>query len=335
MPNITVTDEAHWLSLRESHIGGSEIAALFNGWLLPDGERVVLHAYEPVPEGAVLLGSCSPYTNAYAVWLAKTGKLIPEWTSSERMDAGTYLEPAIAQWAMKKWEWKLRKVRRYHSHDQISGWGCSVDFEVHGGGMEPVEIKNIDYLIARDNWVIEGDEVIRTPLHITLQLQHYIGARRSEAGWVVACVGGNELVRGRFERHDATILRIAEAIAAFWQGVREGVPPVGSADFDTVKEQFAMGDTSPTVQPADLKGDDEAAMLARRFTRLKKHAEFVDVIQSSVKARLALKLGEKPKALGDGFRVSWPVIEREEKMIPARLQSAKVYRGGFTVTLAK
>lgn len=332
MPNITITDESHWLSVREAHIGGSEVSALFNRWLVPTGQTVTLHAYEPVPDGAVFLGSCSPYTNAYALWLAKAGKLMPEdWNPSERMQAGTYLEPALAEWAKAKWDWKLRKVRRYHSHDKILGWGASVDFEVQEPGMAPVEFKNIDFLIARDNWLIEGEEVLSAPLHINLQLQHYIGARNAKEGWIVACVGGNELVRGRFDAHEATIARISEAVSAFWKGVAADVPPDHLAEYDTVAEQFAYGRAVEDNEARDLRGDDTAAVLARRYMRLQRHSKFIDGIADNIKGRLALKLGEVSKAKGDGFRLSWPVIEREEKMIPARLQAAKTYRGGLTV----
>lgn len=331
MSNIAIKDEAHWLTVRETHIGGSEIAALFHNWLLPDGTEVVLHAYELPPEGALPIGSCSPYTNAYRLFLEKSGTMQTSFKSTERMDAGTFLEPAIAQWAMKKWpEWNLRKVHRYSTHDQIEGWGCSVDFEVHGPGMAPVEIKNIDYLIARDKWVIEGDEVVISPLHIQLQLQHYIGARGASEGFIVPLVGGNTLCRGRFTRHDPTIERIGDAITAFWAAVKRGTPPLHLADADTVSEQFAKTGGPPM---RDLKGLERASMLARRYKRWKAHGDFVDGVISSIKGQLGVMIGDAPKAVGDGFRVTWPVVQREEKLIPAKMQEAKVYRGGFTVTL--
>lgn len=332
MPTIAVKDEAHWLALRDQNIGGSDVAALFTRWLLPTGERVTLHAYQEVPDGSVPLGSCSPYTNAYALWLAKSGKLMPEdWNPSERMQAGTYLEPAVAEWARQKWQWRLRKVRRYHQHPTIPGWGASVDYEVHGPGMEPVELKNIDGLVAKRDWVIEGEEVLAPPLHIILQVQHYMGARDAKRGWIVACVGGNQLVRGTLDRHEPTIELIGEAIAAFWQGVATGTPP-NYTSFETVKDELAYGQAVSDKEARDLTGDEDAARLARRYLRWKRHVEFAEGYVDNIKGRLALKVGEVTKARGDGFRVSWPVIERAEKIIPERVQAAKTYRGGFTVT---
>ena len=333
MPHIDIKDEAHWLAVRDMHIGGSEVAALFSKWLLPDGQTAVLHAYEEPPEGALLLGSCSPYTNAYELFLNKSGKLKPkDWVSNERMDAGTYLEPALAEWAKAKYDWKLRKVRRYSTHPTIEGWGCSVDFEVHGRGMEPVEFKNIDFLIARDKWQIVDGEVIVPPLHIILQLQHYIGARGSERGWIVACVGGNELVRGSFDAHTPTIERIGEAVAAFWAGVRADHCPEHLASFETAKEQFAFGRTLKDTEAHDLTGDGDAARLARRYLRWAKHLKFTEGVVDNIKGGLAIKVGEATRARGDGFKVTWPAIQREEKTIPAKIQKAMSYRGAFTVT---
>lgn len=333
MPHLAVNSEAEWLSLRQDNIGGSDVAGLFSMWLLPDGSTVTLHAYEPVPADAVPLGSCSPYTNGYKLYTEKAGIVMPDdFNPSERMMAGTYFEPAMAQWASAKWGMKLRKVRRYSIHPEVHGWGASVDYEVHEPGMTPVEFKNIDYLIARDKWVIEDGEVIAAPLHIQLQAQHYVGARGSAGAWIIACVGGNELVRGYFPRHEPTIERIAEAVEAFWQGVARAEPPVEVAEFADVADTFAIGVKEPNVgHLADLKGDAEASLLARRYMRLKKHAEAMEKITDRTKAKLALKIGEATKAVGDDFTVSWPTIEREAKLIPAREQVAMTYRGGFVV----
>lgn len=328
MPHIALKDEAEWLSIRESNIGGSEVAGLFARWQLPDRTTTVLHAYEALPEGAIPLGSCSPYTNGYKLFLNKAGLVMPEdFNPSERMQAGTYLEPALAQWAASKWGMKLRKVRRYSTHPTVTGWGASLDYEVHAPGMDPVEFKNIDFLVARDQWVIEGGEIISAPLHIQLQVQHYLGARGAERGWIIACIGGNELVRGEFKAHEPTIARIGEAIAAFWDGVARGEPPVEVAAFDDVAEQFAFSGGHVT----DLKGDADASLLARRYMRLKRHSEFMEAIIDRTKAKLAIKIGDGSKAVGDDFKVTWPSITRAAKLIPARQQEEKTYRGGFTV----
>lgn len=334
MPDLKFNSEAEWLALRDAHIGGSEVAGLFCDWRLTDGGTVTLHAYEDVPEGAVCLGACSPYTTPYKLFTTKAGLAMPEdWNPSERMQAGTYFEPAMAQWANAKWGWKIRKVRRYSQHPEVRGWGCSVDYEIHGPGMDPVEFKNIDGLVAKNKWVIEKDEVIAAPLHVQLQLQHYLAARGAKRGWIVACVGGNKLVRGEFTAHEPTHQRMREAITAFWEAVDAGTPPPFAVDYESVSDAFALG--AKTAAPVDLTGDAEAAMLARRMKRWAKHAKFIETALDNIKGRLAVKVGEAPKAVGDGFRVSWPVINIPAKTVPARIQAERNYRGGLTVTLTE
>lgn len=330
MSFVAINNEAEWLAIREQNVGGSEAAALFSNWIV-DGQSHVFHAYEAIPDTAYYAGSCSPYSNAYKLFLNKTGQLMPEDFDSERIVAGTFMEPAIAEWARAKFGMKLRKVRRYHLHPEVKGWGASVDYEVHGPGMDPVEIKNVDALVAKRDWVIEGDEVISTPLHITLQIQHYIAARSAQRGWIIANIGGNHLVRGEVKRHEPTIQRIAEAVQAFWAGVNASLPPERCAEFEDVAEEFAFGGGEFT----DLSKNDTAGHLARRLKRIQRHLKFVEAQESNLKGRLGALIGGASRASLPGFRVSWPVITREEKMVPARLQTAKTYRGGFTLTANK
>lgn len=330
MSFVAINNEAEWLAIREMNIGGSEAAGLFANWII-ERESKVFHGYEDIPETAYYAGSCSPYTNAYKLFLNKTGKVMPEDFGSERMDAGTYLEPAIAEWAKKKWGMKLRKVRRYHLHPTITGWGASVDYEVHGPGMDPVEIKNVDGIVAKRQWVIEGDEVLSTPLHIMLQVQHYIAARGAERGWIIANIGGNHLVRGEIKRHEPTIERLGVAIEAFWAGVHSSKPPVRAAEFEDVAEEFSFGGGEFT----DLRGDQTAGVLARRLKRIQIHSKFVEAQEKNLKGRLGALIGGASRAQLDGFKVTWPVINREEKEIPARVQKAMTYRGGFTLTANK
>lgn len=332
MSHVAINSEAEWLAIRENNIGGSEVSALFSAWVV-DGESRVYHAYEDIPANAYYAGSCSPYSNAYKLFLAKTGRLMPDDFDSERIQAGTYFEPAIADWARTKFGMKLRKVRRYHLHPEVAGWGASVDYEVHGPGMDPVEIKNVDGLIAKRNWVIEDDEVLQMPLHITLQLQHYMAARSAQRGWIIAAIGGNQLVRGEVKPHEPTMARIREAVEAFWAAVAENRPPERCAEYEDVAEENSFGGEGDKV--LDLTSDLDIATLARRFKRVQAHEKFIEKHMSNIKGRLAARIGGYSKAKLPGFRVSWPVINREEREIPARIQAAKTYRGGLTLTANK
>ena len=333
MSAVPVPDEATWLALREANVGGSEVASLFYRWQYTDGTEAVHHIYEAPPKGAQLLGSLSPFKTGYRLWQEKAGRLMPDDLSGvERVQAGNFLEPALAAWAKEKWDWPIRKVRRYCTHEAVEGWGASLDYEVHEKGLPPVEFKNIDGLQFRDKWVADQGEILMPPLHYVLQLQHQIGAVGADHGWVVCCVGGNELMRGRIERHEGTQEKIAEAIAAFWQGVKQGVEPTWLADYETVAEEYRYGDKAASI---DLTGNVELPSLIEDYLAKKKALSEAEVEVENLKGRIAAAVGEASKARTLGYRISWPVIERPEKVIPERIQKAMTYRGGLTITNIK
>ncbi len=331
MGAIAVQSEAEWLALRDQYVGGSEVASLFYRWRLPDGTEAVLHLYEVAPEGATLLECLSPFKTGYRLWQEKSCRLLPNDLSGvERVQAGTFLEPAMAAWATEKWEWKkLRKVRRYCTHRSVSGWGASLDYEVHGTGQPPVEFKNCDALAFRDHWLVEDDEIVLPPMNYVLQVQHQIGAVDADHGWIVACVGGNRLLRGRIARHEPTQQKLAEAITAFWEGVRLGVEPTWLADYESVSEAYRYGSKAAQV---DLTADDDLPAMCAEFLLRKKEADELETTLSLLKGQIAAKLGDAAKATANGYRLSWSVIERPEKELPARIQKALTYRGALLIT---
>jgi predicted phage-related endonuclease len=330
--SVPIPDEAAWHSIRESHIGGSEVASLFYRWITTDGEEVVRHMFEEVPEDWHLLECLSPHKTGYRLWQEKAGQLMPDsFDENERIQAGIHLEPAIAEWSKQKWEWPLRKVHRYLQHDTIDGWGASLDYELHGDGLTrvPVELKNVDFVVFRDKWLVDDGEIMLPPMNYLLQLQHQIGAAGTDHGWIVACVAGNKLHRGRIERHEASQQKIGEAIAAFWAAVRSGVSPNRVADAETVSKLLAEGESGKLV---DLSDNERFSVLCGQYARLKRHMDRMDVRASNLKGRLMELFGDATKAKGSRYRASWPSITRQEKLIPARTQSALTYRGALTIT---
>lgn len=334
MPALAFNTEAEWHSIREAHVGGSEIASLFYTWQLPDGSTAVHHLYEPPPENGVLLGCCSPFKTGYRLWTEKSGLVMPDDLDEvERIQAGVHLEPAIAEWAKQKFEWaKLRKVRRYLTHPAIHGWGSSLDYEVNEPGRPPVELKNVDGGSFRRNWTCEGKDIIGLPLNYVLQVQAQIGVAEADHGWIVACIGGNELRRGRIERHDGTQDKIAEAITAFWLGVENDLEPIAYADYESVAVLHRQGDKGLPAVAIEDPGFDP---LCRRYLRVKRHADFVEKRLSNLKGQIATKLGDATKAASSGHKLSWPAITRIAKAIPARWQEEISYRGALLISANK
>lgn len=335
MPVLKFNTEAEWLSIRESYVGGSEVAALFYQWALPDGSTTVLHMFEAPPENAILDGCLCSYMTGFKLWHQKAGKLAPDSLDNDRVNAGTHFESGIAAWAMQKFpEWKIRKVRRYLAHESVEGWGSSLDYELQKDGI-PIEIKNVDGLVFRDQWKGAGSDLV-PPIHINLQLQHQIGCTTADHGYIVACVAGNKLERVRINRHEPTQARIAEAVSMFWASIKAGIEPAWLADFDTVKELFAYGDKAKEI--VDLTGDEAAERDARRYVRWKLHLDRVETQVDTLKARLGYRMMDATVALAGPLRITWVATGRPAKTIEATeayWQEAKSWRGAFAVKPVK
>lgn len=331
MPAINFNGEAEWLALREEHVGGSEIAALFYIWrpFVGDGD-VVRHMFEPIPDGHHVVGCLSPYTTGYRLFMEKSGRVAPDFESNERMEAGKHFEPAIARWAGEKWAWKLRNVRRYLRHDYVPRWGASLDFETYK--REPVEIKNVDTSVFRSEWIVDGDDLV-PPMFINLQLQHEIGVTDAKSGWLVACVGGNKLLRGSVPRHEPSQIKIGDAVTCFWHGVETKAVPSLYADLDTVAAVRFDGDSN--LPAVDLRGDAKADALVEEILSTQGRIDSLSAALGIAKGRLAEMLGASTRARLSGHRVTWPVVRREARLVPSRWQEASTFRGALKITTEK
>lgn len=220
-------------------------------------------------ESAALLG-VSPFTTRFELWHQKTGSIArPDLDASDRIEAGRFLEPAIAAWASHRWSWPLAKVSEYLVHPHVSRMGASLDFEAGDGS--PIEIKNVDRSIFREKWVAEGAELVDAPIEYLVQVSHQLACRPSaKRGWLVACVGGNELYRMPVERHAGLIARIEGAVTEFWASVdaKRPPPPDFSDDGAAIAALFRRGDGTT----ADLSTRNRAPIVLAEY--LAAQAEF-------------------------------------------------------------
>lgn len=198
MGAISVRDQTHWHELRSQHIGASDVAALFD---------------------------MSPFTTLWQLWMEKSGKLPPEDLSDNKsVQAGTFLESGIANWAAHRWDMKIEKVVDYYTADDCPGMGASLDFQTDGG--HPVEIK---WSAHGDGWEYEGDTITCAPDNYVLQVLHQMACTGAEYGWLIALIR-NEPRRMKVPRSVEIISKIKSHVAKFWDSVRAGEePPV---DFD-------------------------------------------------------------------------------------------------------
>lgn len=281
--------------------------------------------YIGASESAALLG-CSPYTSAYELWQVKSGRVPPrDLNGIDRIDAGRFLEPGIAEWAKAKWGMDLAKVSVYRTHPAVAKMGASWDYEDHDGNV-PVEIKNVDGLEFRKKWAVDGDVIVDAPTHILVQLMHQMACCdwKPTHGWIIACVGGNSLFRMRVERHDALIRYIETKVTEFWQSVADGREPAPDFDKDgaILGQVFARG----SGETVDLSSSNRMAAVCDGYLAAKEREKAAGKEADAYLSEIKATVGTASRALVNGFSIS--VADIKEAEVPA--YTRKGYRK-FTV----
>jgi predicted phage-related endonuclease len=276
------------------------------------------HLWGGSSESAVLLG-VSRFQTRFELYHAKKGS-IPPTEDTERMAAGRHLEPAIAAWASEKWSWPVRNVTKYDTHPTLPRIGASLDFEDSDGC--PVEIKNVDFLVFRDNWAADGDVIIDAPLDYLIQVQHQLMCRPDKPhGWLVACVAGNSLKRMKIERHPGTIARIEREWTDFWADVdadREPKPDF-QADAATIAHLYASAAAGKVI---DMTGHNRMPELCAEYKAGGEMEKAGKARKDAAKGEMIMLIreiagdvasggidGDKAKIMTGGFSISMNLIK--------------------------
>lgn len=285
MSNIELAERQKWL-------GASEVAALF-------GE--------------------SPYSTRFSLYHEKLGNLPhADLDGDERVQAGNFLEPAIAAFAAEAWGIRLRKVNRYIPHPSVERMGCSLDYEAfgEGSGYIPVEIKNVDSLIFRDGWKAQRDTIVDAPIHILLQAQHQLACTGAPYAYLIALVGGNRLLRMRFDRDPETIALIEGEVAKFWVAVDARQEP--RADF--LEDAETIGQLYKRVAAAkaiDMTGHNRLPMLIAEYRAASAAAKAADDRKKSAKAEMLTIIGDAEVVTCGADKITAKEIHKAEVVMKA------------------
>lgn len=269
---IHPSNRDHWLYLRKQDITSTEIAALFG---------------------------VSPYMTAYGLWHAKKGHLDTDFEETERMTWGTRLQDAIASGICQDENWTGRPMDEYIRLPELR-IGSSFDWEANGGLLE---VKNVDSLAHRDQWLKLDDGSIEAPVHIELQLQHQLMVSGYRTGVIGALIGGNR-IQLLHRQADATVHDlIQKKVAAFWSSIDANQEPemVFPADTDVVSRLYNFADPGSTV---NKEGDEEFTELVSEYLRLGREAKDLEDIRDEKKARILMAIGAAEKAFSGAYTVT-------------------------------
>lgn len=279
---IRPRDREEWLDLRVKDVTSTEVGALFG---------------------------LSPYMTAFELWHRKKSGTYLKLEENERMKWGTRLQDSIAAGIAEDQGWIVRRMDEY-VRDPVLRIGSSFDFEValppdgKVGGL--LEIKNVDALVFRDGWIVEGENV-EAPPHIELQVQHQLlvsGYRRAHIG---ALIGGNKVILIEREADPKIALSIIDKVTQFWKSIEDNIAPeaVFERDAKFIAKLYNFADPGKIF---DARGDELMSVRAQDYKRMGEEIKALDLKREEIKAQVLMEIGDAEKVLGDGFSVTAGVV---------------------------
>lgn len=316
---LTFTSEAEWLAMRDKDLTSTEVSALFG---------------------------CSPYATAYELFHRKTGQLVVDFESNDRIVWGNRLEAAIAMGIAEDHGLIVEPFKVYARITELR-MGSSFDFKIVGlaegftgdetyrdlfreNGPGIMEVKNVDGLQFKRAWIADG-AIMEAPPHIELQVQHQQEVADMEWTLVAPLVGGNTpmpFVRMRDRQIGAAI---REKCEWFWSLVDAGKAPEPdyTVDGSTIAALLA-NDNGETV---DMSSNNRLAEVVAEHAKASAEAKDADGRKDAAKAEILMIIGENKTVVGTGFKISAGTVKEslgtliEPSMIGTRIGGRKGYRG--------
>lgn len=237
-----------WLELRQSGIGGSDIAAILG---------------------------VSPYATAYDVYQSKTQPVSED--SNEFAYWGTVLEDVVAREFAKRSGLKVQNVNFMMRHPVHTFAVANIDRAVVNRDVagnvrykdgklttdQIVEIKTASEYVGK-NWGDEDSDEV--PDQYQCQAQWYMGVTDTQVCHMAVLIGGNKYRQYRIERNQELIDVLFETAHDFWHNnVLAGVEP-DATTLQNAKDKYPRHDPDTTL---DVEPDSETAKVFEHYESLK------------------------------------------------------------------
>jgi len=252
-----ITDKQSWLENRLLDVTSTEVSALFN---------------------------LNPYQTEFELYHQKKDKVVVNIDDNERMMWGRHLEDSIALGFAEKYKMKVEQFDVY-MRDPETRMGSSFDYKIVSEE-EPMilEIKNVDGLAYRKNWIEHDEYNIEPPEHIALQLQHQLEITGYNVGYIVALVGGNTMKVVRSERDPRIGKLLKGKVENFWERIKLGVPP--DVDYTRNSQYIIKNLCNQADAGVTLEADEEMDKLVDDYYAINKEYVSLGKTKDSIKAQI-------------------------------------------------
>ena len=261
-----ITDKQSWLENRLLDVTSTEVSALFN---------------------------LNPYITEFELYYQKKDKVVVNLPDSERMAWGRRLEDSIALEFAERNKFKVEQFDVY-MRDPDSRMGSSFDYKIVSEE-EPMilEIKNVDAMAYRKNWIEHDEYNIEPPEHIALQLQHQLEITGYNVGYIVALVGGNTMKVVRSERDPRIGKLLKGKVQNFWERIKLGIPP----DIDYTRDaQYIMKNLCNQAETGlVLEADEDMDKLVDEYNAVNREYVSIGKMKDQIKAQILEKSNNASK----------------------------------------
>lgn len=274
---IAYSTEAEWLAQRELDVTSTEAAALFDA------------------------GSYEGSRTMYELFHKKSGNIkAPKFTASDRLKWGSRLESAIAYGVAEDFGIIVEPFKKYMRIAEIR-LGASFDFRIvglvedyegdetirdmyrqHGDGN--LEVKNVDALQFRRQWIDDGETIEATP-QIELQIQAQMEVADLNWSLIAPLVGGNTPKVVVRERDTEVGALIRSKVAELWERIAAGNPPEPDYELDasTIAKLYVNNngtevDLSDNDRLIQLCAEHEAAKIAKNDAEKRQKAAKAEIL---------------------------------------------------------
>lgn len=237
----------------------------------------------------------NPWKSPYALWLEKTGQLVPEDISNkEPVYWGTTLEEIVAKEFSKR---SGKRVRR-----------CGMMQNVK----EPWMLANVDRLVIGEQAGLEckttnafsfkewqDDDL---PNSYYWQCQHYMMVTGLPVWYIAVLIGGQHYDYKAIPRNPDDIAFLYTEELKFWNCVKSLTPPpIDGSDSTSqaLKAQYAGGNMDPVELP------EEAALALEILDNSKKEKKEIDDIIKEQENKIKALMGDDEVAYIADRKITW------------------------------
>lgn len=236
------------------------------------------------------------WKSSVTLWAEKTKRIKPDDISgSMAVEAGTRLEPVVAQWFSDETGKKVQRrgTLRSISHPfmlaNVDRW---IPKEKVG-----LEIKTTNAFSAKE-W--DGDEI---PSSYYAQCLHYMAVTGAPYWYIAVLIGGQDFRWKTIPRNEEDIRLLVEEESAFWQHVQDGTMPDRIDGSDSTAHTLSRLYSGEAGDVLDLP--EEASAILDKYDSLTARKKEIDTDLQECKNGIMALMGDAEVGLIDGRKVTW------------------------------